>query len=513
LNFETRPFKFVSHFGFRISDLAREVKVFLLVGLTFAGFLASGCAHLSPDLTPNNVAPLFHVQTQEEKEARRVDAAGPFYSQSENPEEREWSLRPFVWYHEDLKNQTTEMEFLYPLGWYKKSPQETSLKFLPFYQKRWKVEEEEERSRDYTDLFPLFWGKSREGEPYGGFFPLGGVFKDRFSRDEIRFALWPLYSHIREGETHTTHILWPIFSLTEGGTRQGYRFWPLFGREVETGEGAYEKSFFLWPVFHYQKRHLDSEVPETYFYVFPLYVSETSAKKRKTIVLWPFFSFYTVPEFDYFQVDFPWPFVQYSSGQGVSSFKLWPLVTYRREDDRVRRALLWPLFYQDYEEDDYKIESRVLVCLLTKIHEKYYKKEDRWERVSRIWPLFRLADDGRGRVHFFFPALMPADWDGLERNYGMLFRIIDYYRNGQGLEVTKFLWGLYYRQKEKTKDRIEVAFLFDWQETPERTEFNILKGLFGYRREGHRKTYKFLYLPWTREEHPAPLGPSERIDK
>ncbi|MBI5582753.1 MAG: hypothetical protein HY892_02920 [Deltaproteobacteria bacterium] len=475
-------------------------KILFLAFLIPAVLLAGGCAHLSPDLKPNNVAPLFHVQTDEEKEARRVDAAGPFYSQSESPEEKEWSLRPFFWYRQDLKNRTEELEFLYPLGWYKKTPLETSLKILPFYQNRWKVEEEEEPSRDYTDLFPFFWGKSRSGEPYGGFFPLGGVFRDRFSRDEIQFALWPLYTHIREGETETTHILWPVFSLTAGGPRQGFRFWPLYGRETLEGEGAYEKTFFLWPVFHYQKRHLDSEVPETYFYIFPLYVSESSAKKQKTIYLWPFFSFYTVKEFDYFQVDFPWPFIQYASGENVSSFKLWPLITYRQEDNRIRRAFLWPIFYQDFEEDDYKIESKVLFCLLTKIHEKYFKKEKRWERVTRIWPLFRHADDGLGRVHFFFPAIMPADWDGLERNYGMLFRIFDYYEDGQGLEVTKFLWGLYYRQKEKAKNRIEVTLLFDWQETPDRLEFNVLKGLFGYRREGDLKILKLFYLPLRLEE-------------
>jgi len=504
LNFGIRSFEFVSDFEFRISSLAREIKFFLLVCLTFAGFLASGCAHLSPDLAPNNVAPLFHIQTDEEKETRRLDAAGPFYSQSESPEEREWSLRPFFWYREDRKNQTEEMEFLYPLGWYKKTPTETSLKFLPFYQNRKKVEEEEERSRDYVDLFPFFWGRSRSGEPFGGVFPLGGVFRDRFSRDEIQFALWPLYTHIREGETRTTHILWPVFSLTEGGQRKGSRFWPLYGRETQEGEGAYEKTFFLWPIFHYQRRHLDSEFPETYFYVFPLYISESSARKQKTIILWPLISFYTVKEFDYFQMDFPWPFVQYSRGQGVSSFKLWPVITYRQEDDRRRTALLWPIFYHDFEEDDYKMESKVLFCLLTKIHQKYYKEENRWERVTRVWPLFHHADDGRGRVHFYFPALMPADWEGLERHYGLLFRVFDHYEDGRGLEITKLLWGLFYRQKQKDRERIEVAFLFDWEKTPVKEEVNILKGLWGYRREGGEKTMKIFYLPVPLdEEKPA----------
>ena len=316
MNLEIGAFEFVSDFGFRISSLNRSLKSLLLTFLAAMGVLVTGCAHLSPDLTPSNVSPFFHIQTNEDKESRRVDAAGPFYSQSESPEESEWSLRPFFWYREDRKNQTEEMEFLYPLGWYKKTPKETSLKFLPFYQNRKKVEEEEERSRDYVDLFPFFWGRSRSGEPFGGFFPLGGTFRDRFSRDEIQFALWPLYTHIREGEIQTTHILWPVFSLTEGGRRRGFRFWPLYGRETQEGEGAYEKTFFLWPVFHYQQRHLDSEFPETYFYIFPLYVSESSARRQTTIFLWPLFSFYTVKEFDYFQMDFPGPLSSMPGARG-----------------------------------------------------------------------------------------------------------------------------------------------------------------------------------------------------
>jgi len=512
LNFDIRSFEFVSDFGFRISSLNGRIKLLFLACLTAGGLLVSGCAHLSSDLTPNNVAPLFHVQTDEEKETRRLDAAGPFFSQSESPEEREWSLRPFFWYREDRKNQTEEMEFLYPLGSYKKTPEGRTVHFLPFYQDQQRVETEEERKRDYVDLFPFFWGKSRSGESFGGVFPLGGVFKDRFVRDEIHFVLWPIYTHIREGETQTTHILWPVFSWSEGGGRQGFRFWPFYGRETQEGEGAYEKTFYLWPIGHYQQRHLDSEFPETYVYIFPLYVSESSARKQKTIFLWPLFSFYTVSEFDYFQVDFPWPFIQYAQGQEVAAFKLWPLITYRQEENRQRTALFWPIFYLDFEEDEYRIESLVRLFLLSKIHQRYYKEEDRWERVTKIWPFFRHADDGRGKVHFFFPALMPADWEGLERHYGLLFRIFDHYEDGRGLEVTKFLWGLFYRQKQKDLERIEVSFLFDWQKTPEKLEVNFLKGLWGYRREGGKKTMKLFYLPVPLEEElPAKEQPNGQI--
>lgn len=464
------------------------------------GIMPLGCAHLSHDLTASNAAPFYQIQTNEEKGVRRLDAVGPFYSQSESPQEREWSFRPLFWFREDRQSQTEELEFLYPLGWYKKTPEERTFKFIPFYTAKNTAGEDDKR--DSVDLFPFFWGKSKSGDSYGGMFPLGGVFKDRFARDEIRFALWPLYTHIREGETETTHLLWPVFSFTGGGNREGFRFWPFYGREVQQGEGAYEKSFFLWPIGHYQQRYLDTENPKTYFYLVPLYLREHSANENRIMVLWPFIQYYTESRFQYLQVDIPWPVFQYARGENTIALKLWPLMTYRKVDNREKSSLLWPLFSQDKEEDEFIDEVLQRFFLVSKVHQKYWKKEDRWERVTKFWPLFRYAEDGKGLVHFFFPAVMPADWEGLERHYGLLFRIFDHYEDGQGLEVTKFLWGLFYRQKQKDLERIEVSFLFDWEQTPEKLEVNFLKGLWGYRREGGRKIMKLFYLPVSMEEDP-----------
>ncbi|MCJ7833049.1 MAG: hypothetical protein MUQ20_01520, partial [Deltaproteobacteria bacterium] len=192
--------------------------------------LASGCAHLSADLGPENVAPFFHIQTDPEKQSRRLDGAGPFYSQAESPEEREWTLRPFFSFRQNIKEQTEELEYLYPLGLYRKTPEGTLYRFIPFYSSFKPAQEKvEEEKKEHWDLFPFFWGKDKEGESYGGVFPFGGLFRDRFARDEIQFVLWPLYTRIREGETQTYNILWPIFSLTSGGVRSGFRIWPLYG--------------------------------------------------------------------------------------------------------------------------------------------------------------------------------------------------------------------------------------------------------------------------------------------
>jgi hypothetical protein len=461
----------------------------------------SGCAHLSPDLTPLNVSPLFHIQTNPERQARRVDGIGPFYSQSESPEEREWTFRPFFSYRENKKENTEEWEYLYPLGRYKKNRDGIERRFIPFYSSFTPNYSDELRDpRDNVDLFPVFWGKDKEGRSYGGLFPFGGTFRGRFTRDEINFVLWPIYTRVVDGETQTYNILWPIFSFTSGGDRQGFRVWPIVGNESKEGMGAYEKSFFLWPIFHYQKRDTDTDNPKTYFYVFPLYLSERSSNEQKNVFLFPFFSFYFEKNFNYHQIDFPWPVIQFSGGEDMEGVRFWPLMTYRRDQNKTKMSIAWPIFIQEKYEDDKRDEVLNRVLFFSKIDQIYHKQEDRWERDTKIWPLFRYAEDGLGKEYFYFPALMPADWEGLERNYGMLFRVYEYYKDGKGRETSKFLWGLYYHQKEKESERIEVSFLFTYLKGKDSLQVSFLKGLVGYERDGPKRQMRILYLPISLEE-------------
>ena len=487
----------------------RTLGPLFIILLSLSACLASGCAHLSQDLAPENVSPFFHIQTDPEKKVRRLDAAGPFYSQTETPEEKEWTFRPLFSYREDLKNQTDELEFLYPLGRVRKTPEYRLVRFIPFFTS-YKSLNEEEGEKEQTDLILLFWGKNSQGEAYGGFFPFGGQFKGRFARDEIAFVLWPLYTHIREGETHTHHLLWPVFSWTEGGDRKGFRIWPFYGHEEQQGQGAFQKTFFLWPIGHYQKEYLDTDHPKTSFYLFPFYLSEESPNEKKVILLWPFFNYYSEKNFDYVQWDLPWPFFQYARGEKTLALNLWPLVTYRKVEAREKLSLFWFLYRLEREEDEERDEVLNRFLMITKVHQVYWKKEDRWERVTKIWPLFRYAEDGRGMVHFYFPDLMPVDWEGFERHYGLLFRLYEYYQDGRGKEVSKFLWGLYYHRKEKESRRIEVGFLFSYFSEKETLEFSLLKGLLGYRREGLKRRWRIFYIPtsWETVEESAKPIPS-----
>ena len=234
-------------FGFRISSLTPRLKSLLLACVTAVSFLGAGCAHLSPDLTPNNVAPLFHVQTNPEKESRRIDAAGPFYSQSETPEEREWSLRPFFWYRENSRTRPKRRNSSIPWAGTRKTPEERSMEFLPLYRDK-KQEPSEEDRKDYVDLFPFFWGRSKTGEAFGGFFPLGGVFKDRFVRDEITFrALAPVHPDPGRGNRDHPYPLAGLFPHPGWGDIRVSHLALLRARKNRKGKGPMKRPFSSGP--------------------------------------------------------------------------------------------------------------------------------------------------------------------------------------------------------------------------------------------------------------------------
>jgi hypothetical protein len=59
---------------------------------------------------------------------------------------------------------------------------------------------------------------------------------------------------------------------------------------------------------------------------------------------------------------------------------------------------------------------------------------------------------------------------------------------------------LYYHQKQKDLNRVEVGFLFTYLKEKETVQLSFLKGLLGYRREGSKRQLKILYFPISWEE-------------
>ncbi|MFH1625593.1 MAG: hypothetical protein ABID54_10650, partial [Pseudomonadota bacterium] len=250
--------------------------------------LVSGCATSLTNNRRLNMEPLFSYNEDIDRESTELDAVGPFFTFQSKPKQEEYGFRPFFYVRKKKEEHFKEIEYLYPLGKYRKTDQERVFQFIPLFSSHKDLTEETKKPSDFG-FFPVFWGKDENGESYGGLFPLYGRLKHRFGKDQIRFVLWPIYSDSKEENTWTYNILWPIFSYTTGGGESGFRVWPLYGRQEK--EGEYSKYFALWPIFFFQKTDLDTDNPQTFKAVFPLFVDSSSPERDSTTFLWPFFHF------------------------------------------------------------------------------------------------------------------------------------------------------------------------------------------------------------------------------
>ncbi len=469
----------------------------LCIFLGLVAVLSSpGCAVVSGPDSRLNVSPVFFRNVEKAGSDREVDAVGPFYSSKVSQKGRSWAVRPLASYRFDPRNNTQEWQFLYPLGKYRLTPDEKRFYFLPIMSSTRDLKAESEGGQERRNgFFPVFWGTARDGESYGGLFPIYGRLRDRFQRDEILFFLWPLYSTAAWENNKKTTILWPILSWTRGGTEHAFRIWPLYGYENKDRE--YERSFYAWPFFFTGKDDLDTQEPKSKWMMFPLYISDTSTRENKKIVLWPFFNYYHDAMRDYTQWDLPWPIVQFARGEHYRATRVWPFFSKRTWPHRYYFSSVWPVFLYNKEEieEGKGITTTYRFLLINKSETTVWAETKEQESTRRLWPLFFHKSRRDGSSVFHFPAIIPVEDDGFERNYGPILRIYEYQRDKEGREKSEFLWGLYRRETKKDYARTELSLLASLESSPDLTKVSILQGLFEYRRTPVRKTLRLLYVP------------------
>ncbi len=467
-----------------------------------------GCATLSPGPRRENFEPVFLYSEDEPREGKGTDALGPLITHRKDTRQQDFAFRPlFYWRKEEGKY--TLLEYLYPLGKYKKTDKEVESYLMPFYSTRRDLSAKEHEKKERGFLL-AFWGETEKGESYGGFFPIYGKLKKRLGKDELNFFLWPLYSDSREGENRTYSFLWPIFSHTTGGGKEGFKVWPLVGHERK--ENSYEKSFFLWPIFHFEKRYLYTENPTEISMVFPLYVSSVSPKRISRSVIWPFFNYTYDEEDHYTQWDFPWPLLQWAKGDDKSIFRIFPFYGKKSWEGDEKGYILWPFYLYDRQGEDGYRKTRHLYLLLSKDQTEVWEKEGKRARIFRIWPLFYYGLRKEGDVHVHFPALIPIDDEGFERNWGPLFRLYEYHRNAAGESESKFLWGFYVHRKNAARELYELSFFLTYYSAEDLSYFSLLRGLLEYRAEGKKCALRLLYSPWPIEWECSPASPEAILE-
>lgn len=421
-----------------------------------------------------NTAPLFAYQSWASE--RDIAALGPFFYDSISPKIKTWGIRPLFSYLKTSKG--IEWDILYPLVRYKKTPTGTEFSLFPFIR----------LNNNYKEFFLFFKGETESGESYGGFFPLYGKMKQRFGKDEINFFLWPLYIHSKEKDFETWHILWPFFTWHRGEKRRAFKFLPLYGYDIK--EGEFEKHFFLWPIFIYQKTGLNLSEPTTYFSIFPLYISKTTTALHSYTFLWPFFSIYRYK--DYRHYDFPWPLFSLTKGKNEEGFSLLPLVKYEKGLDHESVFLFYPVYkYQIEKKNKQKIITNYFFFV-----DRYEKRYDAHGKVflklAKFWPFFYYKSE-KGKVKAYFPAIIPIEDAGFERNLCPILRLYYHEKDTAGNSYTNWFWGLYTHRKLGSKESYHLFPLFNLTKEPNRKSLSLLGGLIQVENK-HLRLFYFLKI-------------------
>ncbi|KPJ69061.1 MAG: hypothetical protein AMJ45_01165 [Syntrophobacter sp. DG_60] len=418
-------------------------------------------------------SPLFDYRSDEE--TKDIDALGPIFSYGHTPEKKSFSIRPLISYQRTPEQ--TSWHFLYPLFRYERGREETKFSLLLLANKE----------RGYTEIFPFFWGKTKDGERYRGFFPFYGKFRDRFGKDEITFTLWPIYTFSREGELRTYRFFGPIFTYHKGSGRKAIKFLPFYGRDEK--EGEFYKRFYLWPIIIHQRTDLDTS-PKYYFSVFPFYISQKTLFSRSTTILWPFFYFYRCG--DYRRWDFPWPFFSWAKGDHRKEIKFLPLFSYKRTKKLKSFYILYPLYKHEL---DTTIGEKIVTdyFVFFNRYERRYDKEGKPTlKLFKFLPIFYYRSQAE-QVKSYFPAILPIEHEGFERNITPLLRIY-YHESGLGYEYTNLLWGTYRYKKTEELESKHFSFLLGLEKRANYKKVSLLAGIFQYITEKERRYFKIFYL-------------------
>jgi len=407
---------------------------------------------------------------------------GPVASYKAQKEETEFTFRPLLFSYDSQNNGT--YHFLYPLG---KITQGKSY-FIPLY-----LAKEEDNAHDATYVL-IYHGESH-GRRYAGFFPFYGKMYNRFSKDELGFFLWPLYSYSVSEEARKTQVLFPFFTFYSG-KEKGATIWPLYGDRKR--EGVKRTRFALWPVFWKQEKDLDTDEPMESLYAFPFYMQSVSEKKAAYNYLWPLFSYFRDEYKERWNIF--WPVFSFSKGE-QKSFGVFPFYTTKQVGTESETNLLWPFFKTSvwYANDQRFLRERMF------LFGRHLEEPD--ETLIALWPLFEYRKKGNVETRYF-PGLMPFRFEEADRIVKPMLTFFER-QSTDDSEKVNLLYGFFTKESEGENWKVRLAFLFEMQKDSGKVGFNILSGLFGIDTKGD---YRLFFIPIKKgatadpEELPGPVS-------
>jgi hypothetical protein len=437
----------------------------------------------------------------------RREGLGPMYYFEERESVHVWAVPPVFSYTLDRETDFSEFDLAYPFLTYDRFGSEYRFQILQLLNFAGGKTQTDANVRRFT-LFPLYFQQRSPvaGKNYTALFPIYGRLQNRLFRDEIRFAMFPIYGQSRKKGIITDNYLYPIFHLRRGDGLRGWQLWPVVGSEHkdvtastnEWGEaqklGGHDKFFLLWPIFFNQTTGVGTENPERQQALLPLYSFLRSPQRDSTTCPWPLGLTITDDRArKYREVGAPWPLVVFARGEGKYGNRIWPLFGHVRNPILQSDFYLWPLYKYNraHAAPLDRERTRILFFLYSDLSEKNEETGTALERTD-LWPLFTAKRDHDGNQRLQVLALLEPflpNNKSIERNYSPIWSIWRSESNGKsGASSQSFLWNLY---------RLDT--------TAKTRKCSLLFGLFQYQSDPEGKRLRILYIPFGKGKKPKPV--------
>jgi hypothetical protein len=160
-----------------------------------------------------NLGPLLNIREYGSREVKEVEALGPFITYQRKNRKKSLDCIPFFTFLWTKKRIFLSLNFSIPIVTYKRSEESKKFQMLLYllsYESG--LKEGKFREKDFT-LFPLIFARKSEDSDrsFFAFFPIYGDMRDKFSKDEIEFFLFPLFLRTRNDKFVNYSFLWPFW--------------------------------------------------------------------------------------------------------------------------------------------------------------------------------------------------------------------------------------------------------------------------------------------------------------
>lgn len=405
---------------------------------------------------------------------------GPFFSITEAQDSRILSIRPLWTSFRERQTGDISWHVLYPLLNWSDSGDVRRGHALNLIQYRHTVPAED----TFFQFIPFVFSRQTPDaeSSYFALWPLGGVLKNRFWRDRITFAAWPLFVQTRRNDETRTHIPYPFLQMLSGPKSRGLGIWPLYGHFERDND--YAHTWALWPFYYDYSDNLDEAVPYTRFGALPFYARETGAGLISETFAWPFFGYTreTAPRPLYSENRYFWPLLVQGRGEERYVNRWMPVYSNERKPGYEKHWYLWPLLEtESFEQPGLSRHRSSLLYFVFRDERQHFAGTT--ARLTFLWPLFGYWDDGQGRrqlqaldpLSVFFPSNRK-----IKENWTPLFALYRFDER-QGNARHSVLWDLLVWERDADGlTSFQAGPLFEWARE---SHWQVLNGLVSVRRK------------------------------